>query len=72
MAKKLKICSTCMFWKGCNSEKNPCSEIKVGTDVFISDYYLLTAVNFGCNKHKEKEIENDGNNDSISADSITD
>lgn len=72
MAKKAKQCSNCEFWKGLDPERNLCSEVKVGTDVFISGLYLQTASSFGCNKFKEKEVKNDNTVDSVSIDSITD
>lgn len=67
MAKKSKQCRNCKFWKGTAPEKNICSELKVGTDVFISGMYLQTASTFGCMKYKERE--NDTNTHTVSADS---
>lgn len=70
MAKKTKQCSNCDFWKGSDIERNLCSEVKVGTDVFISGLYLQTYSNFGCVKFKEKEIKDDSISDSDTSDSI--
>lgn len=70
MAKKTKQCSNCEFWKGKDPERNLCSEIVVGTDVFISGRYLQTASNFSCNKYKEKEVKDDSISDADASDSI--
>lgn len=69
MAKKTKRCSNCEFWKGLDPERNLCSEVKVGTDVFISGLYLQTASSFGCNKFKEKEVKDDSISGSDASDS---
>jgi len=68
MAKKAKQCSNCEFWKGSDPQRNLCSEVKVGTDVFISGSYLLTASNFGCFKFKEKEVKDDTISDTDASD----
>lgn len=69
MAKKTKQCSNCQFWKGTSNEKNLCSQIKVGSDVFISGHYLQTASSFACNKFKEKEAKDDSVSGSDALDS---
>lgn len=69
MARKTKQCNNCKFWKGNNPDRNLCSEIIVGTDVFISGYYLQTASTFGCIKYKEKEVKDDSLSDSDATDS---
>ena len=69
MAKKVKQCNNCEFWKGLDPEKNLCSEVKVGADVFISGRYLQTSSRFGCIKFKEKEAKDDTVSDSASSDS---
>jgi hypothetical protein len=70
MAKKVKQCSNCAFWRGDNKDKNLCSAISVGTDVFISGVYLMTGANFGCIKYKDKEVNDDSISGSDASDSI--
>ena len=72
MAKKVKQCSNCAFWRGNNKDKNLCSAISVGTDVFISGIYLMTGLNFGCNKYKDKEVNDDRGDNTVPADGISD
>ena len=70
MAKKVKQCSNCAFWKESSKDRNLCSAVLVGTDVFINGSYLMTGADFGCNKHKDKEVDNDSNDNTIPVDGI--
>lgn len=72
MAKKIKQCSNCAFWRGNSEDKNLCSAITVGIDVFIGGTYLMTGRNFGCINHKDKEVINDSNDNTVHVDSIDD
>ncbi|PXV61191.1 hypothetical protein CLV62_12524 [Dysgonomonas alginatilytica] len=72
MAKKIKQCSSCIFWIGKDPDRNLCSEIRVGTDVFISGRYLQTTSSFGCYKYKEKEVKDDSISDTDAASSSGD
>lgn len=72
MAKKVKQCNSCEFWKGSDPEKNLCSEIKVGTDVFVAGSFLMTASHFGCNNFKEKEVQDDSISDTVASNSVND